>query len=306
MRRLVLRLRLMPEEITFSSSASLRLCARLSVCRSKHGCAFVVVPHGNAEETAVGPAVRDPTKIVGSDQCAKCHEKEVQQWMRTPHFATFDTLHRLPRGEGDRRPAWAWARSSGMTRVYAVPLHGAGPGRPGAGGGRRVVRIVPRRRRRIGSRSTPITAGRTRRRRRSRPSIASERLKASIAAGMNNPHNVYLIARQCYDCHTVPDESLVNVGRHVAGSQDFELVAWSQGIVRHNFLRTGGTANGAPSPAELRVMYVVGVLADLEYSLRAVATATRQGDVRRHKCPAGGADEAAAARDSATGRRSAA
>jgi hypothetical protein len=100
---------------------------------------------------------------------------------------------------------------------------------------------------------------------------------ASIAAGMNNPHNVYLIARQCYDCHTVPDESLVNVGGHLAGSQDFELVAWSQGLVRHNYLRSGGAANEALSPGELRVLYVVGVLADLEYSLRAVAKATNKG-----------------------------
>jgi hypothetical protein len=104
----------------------------------------------------------------------------------------------------------------------------------------------------------------------------AERTKASITAGMNNPHNLYLVARQCFGCHTVPDERLVNVGQHVAGSQDFELVAWSQGIVRHNFLRTGGVANGALSPAELRVMFVVGVLADLECSLRAVALATEK------------------------------
>jgi hypothetical protein len=104
----------------------------------------------------------------------------------------------------------------------------------------------------------------------------AQRLKESIALGMNNPHNIYLIARQCYDCHTVPHESVVNVGGHLAGSQDFELVAWSQGIVRHNFLRTGGAANGSLSPAEVRVMFVVGVMTDLEYSLRAVAAATEK------------------------------
>ena len=102
----------------------------------------------------------------------------------------------------------------------------------------------------------------------------AKRVKDSIAQGMNNPHNIYLIARQCYDCHTVPNEKLVNVGGHLAGSQDFELVAWSQGMVRHNFVRTGGTTNATLSPEDLRVMYVVGVLTDLEYSLRAVAAAT--------------------------------
>jgi hypothetical protein len=101
-----------------------------------------------------------------------------------------------------------------------------------------------------------------------------QRIEQSIARGMNNPHNVYLIAKQCYNCHTVPHERLVNVGGHSAGSPGFELVAWSQGIVRHNFLRTGGNTNGESTPAQLRVLYVVGVMTDLEYSLRAMAAAT--------------------------------
>jgi hypothetical protein len=104
----------------------------------------------------------------------------------------------------------------------------------------------------------------------------TKRVQESIARGMNNPHNVYLIARQCYDCHTVPNERLVNVGGHLAGSAEFELVSWSQGMVRHNFVRTGGTSNGTLSPAELRVMYVVGAMADLEHSLRATAAATEK------------------------------
>src|SRR4029079_13144230 len=102
-----------------------------------------------------------------------------------------------------------------------------------------------------------------------------KRIADSVAKGMNNPHNIYLIARQCYDCHTVPNEKLVNAGGHQAGSNDFELVSWSQGMVRHNFLR-GGAANATLTAEELRVMYVVGVMTDLEYSLRAVATATEK------------------------------
>ena len=45
-------------------------------------------------------------------------------------------------------------------------------------------------------------------------------------------------------------------------------------MVRHNFVRTGGDTNATLSPEDLRVMYVVGVMTDLEYSLRAVAAAT--------------------------------
>jgi hypothetical protein len=98
---------------------------------------------------------------------------------------------------------------------------------------------------------------------------------------MNNPGNLYLIAQQCLNCHTVPDEQLVNVGGHRAGSQEFELVAWSQGKVRHNFLHGGGATNAPSPPERLRVMYVVGVLADLEYSLRATSLATQDATYGR-------------------------
>lgn len=104
----------------------------------------------------------------------------------------------------------------------------------------------------------------------------ARRREKSVAAGMNNPSNLYLIARNCYDCHTVPNEMLVNIGGHQAGSLDFELVAWSQGMVRHNFLRTGGHVNAPSTKSRLRVMYVVGVLTDIEYALRATAIATQR------------------------------
>ena len=108
------------------------------------------------------------------------------------------------------------------------------------------------------------------------PEHRRERIERSIAAGMNNPANLYLVARQCLACHTSPNERLVNVGGHAAGSAEFELVAWSQGKVRHNFLRTDGAANAPSSPERLRVMFVVGVMADLEASLRATAAASEK------------------------------
>ncbi len=230
---------------------------------------------GSAAEPEVGPLVRDLAKIVGSDQCAKCHEKEVQQWMRTPHFATFDTLHRLPQAKqiADRLGLASIKRNETCVRCHYTEQDQEGRVRVVAGVSCESCHGAAKDWIAIhadygGPNATKASESAEHR---------QDRLKASIAAGMNNPHNVYLVARQCYDCHTVPDESLVNIGQHVAGSQDFELVAWSQGIVRHNFLRTGGSANGALSPAELRVLYVVGVLADLEYSLRAVAIATDKG-----------------------------
>ena len=105
-----------------------------------------------------------------------------------------------------------------------------------------------------------------------------ERLEKATALGMRNTQNVYLIARSCYECHTIPHEKLVNVGGHPATSPEFELVAWSQGSIRHNFLRTGGQANAESSPEKLRLLYVVGLIADLEFSARATAEATEKSE----------------------------
>jgi hypothetical protein len=226
----------------------------------------------NAEEPKIGPPVPDAAKVVGPDQCAKCHQAEVQQWMQTPHFATFDTLHRKPRAKeiADKLGLQSIKRSDVCTQCHYTMQNQDGRDRVVAGvsceschggaqgwltmhsdyGGPGVTRATESAEHR------------------------AQRVKDSIAHGMNNPHNIYLIAKQCYDCHTVPNEKLVNVGGHLAGSQDFELVSWSQGMVRHNFVRSNGTTNATLTPEELRVMYVVGVLTDLEYSLRATATAT--------------------------------
>ncbi len=225
-----------------------------------------------ADEPNTGPAAPDAAKIVGAEQCAKCHQPEVQQWMRTPHFATFDSLHRQPRAKeiAGKLGVSSIKRSEVCTQCHYTLQNQEGRERVVAGvscescHGGALSWLTPH--------ADYGGAGITR----ATESVEhrAQRVKDSVAQGMNNPHNIYLIARQCYDCHTVPNEKLVNVGGHLAGSRDFELVAWSQGMVRHNFARTGGTTNATLSPEDLRVMYVVGVMTDLEYSLRAVAAAT--------------------------------
>jgi hypothetical protein len=227
-----------------------------------------------AEGTSVGPAVPEAAKVVGPDQCAKCHQPEVQQWQQTPHFATFDSLHRKPRAKeiADKLGEKSIKRSPVCTQCHYTMQNQEGRDRVVAG-----VSCESCHGGALGwltSHSDYGGAGITRLT--ETPAHREKRVNESIAQGMNNPHNIYLIARQCYDCHTVPNERLVNVGGHQAGSQDFELVAWSQGMVRHNFVRTGGMANATLKPEELRVMYVVGVMTDLEYSLRAVAAATEK------------------------------
>ncbi|TWT87470.1 Perchlorate reductase subunit gamma precursor [Pseudobythopirellula maris] len=227
-----------------------------------------------AQAPGFGPAEPAAAKVVGSDACAKCHAAEVNQWRATPHFRTFEELHRTPEAKAiaDRlgirsvkrggtcvRCHYTQQEVNGRMRVTegvsCESCHGAAQdwldlhADYGPGANRQTESADHRRERRL----------------------------RSVMAGMNNPGNLYLVARQCLDCHTAPDEQLVEVGGHTAGSTDFDLVAWSQGMVRHNFVRSGGAANAPSGPERLRVMHVVGVMTDLEYSLRAVAGATQAG-----------------------------
>lgn len=219
----------------------------------------------------VGEILNDPAKIVGPETCIKCHEQEMQQWHQTPHFDTFDSLHRMPEAKAiaDRMGlgsikrnetcvACHYTQQEVNSRVRVVAgvscesCHGAAKDWLAIHadfGGPNITRETET------------------------PEHRKQRIAESVKAGMNNPANLYLIARQCLSCHTTPNEKLVNVGGHAAGSPDFELVSWSQGMVRHNFL-VGKGINAQATPEELRVMYVVGILADLEASLRATAAAT--------------------------------
>ena len=227
---------------------------------------------GATEPNAAPAFVKcDPAKVLGADSCAKCHEQEVRTWQSTPHFRTFDSLHRTPRAK-------AIAKNLGLRSVKrndtCVQCHYT---RQQQGARVRVVAGVSceschgaatdwvKLHAEYGGGVTKATESAEHR---------QSRREQSIAAGMNNPANVYLIARQCLACHTTPEEKLVNIGGHNAGSDEFELVSWSQGMVRHNFQRTDGQQNAPSSLARVRVMYVVGALADLEASLRAVSKAT--------------------------------
>ena len=92
---------------------------------------------------------------------------------------------------------------------------------------------------------------------------------------MIRPSNLYFLVANCFDCHTVPNEKLVNVGGHTAGSK-FELVQWTQGEIRHNVWYSED--NNEASIERRRVLYVLGKLIDLEYALNGLAKATKRAD----------------------------
>lgn len=227
-----------------------------------------------AQSEDVAPWPVDSHQVVGHEKCVKCHQSEVDTWKKTPHAETYESLHRKPEAAEIVRKLGLQSvkRNDVCIQCHYTMQHADGKDRAIAGvsceschgaaqawveihsdyGGPKVTRLQE-------------TAEHKQKRR-----------ELSMEKGMRNPVNLYLVAQSCLACHTTPNEQLVNQGGHSAGSKDFELVAWSQGMVRHNFVRSEGKSNASSGPDRLRVMYVVGQLADLEFSLRATAKATQK------------------------------
>lgn len=223
-------------------------------------------------QTVAGPPELNPEKVLGYETCQKCHGQEIAVWKETPHFQTFRALHRKPEAQeiakrmgvrsikrGELCIQCHYTQKQSGSRISAISgiscesCHGAAAdwiALHNDYGGPTVTRETED------------------------PAHAEKRRQASIAAGMNNPLNLYLIARSCFNCHSIANEELVNVGGHSSGNDAFELVAWSQGMIRHNFNRTQYTSNAVSAPDRLRLMYVVGLLTNLEYSLRATGKAS--------------------------------
>lgn len=217
----------------------------------------------------------DHTKVSGPESCGECHTNEVEAWKKTPHSLTFNEMHRRPEAQ-------AIAEKLGIRRVrseslclschYTPKLDEAGATAVIAGVSCESCH---------GEAKDWINVHNdygTHKTKAAEPAEHRDaRVAKAVAAGMLNPRNLYAVASNCFECHLVPNEKLVNVGGHPAGSPDFELVSWLHGEVRHNFLRSDGKGNADNTPERKRVMFVIGNILDLEHSLRGTALATEKG-----------------------------
>lgn len=234
--------------------------------------------HGNVVAAIVFAGTPNPSKVMGpgndNSGCGGCHKLAYAAWTGSPHSKSLDVLKDSPeakqiaiamgiKGPITRKQNTCWdchitsqAKEDGppqpMGGVSCESCHGAASDwidiHNDRGG--------------HGNADEPAEH-------------RAERWRKSDEKGMIRKDRVYLIAENCFSCHTVPNEDLVNTGHHKAGS-DFELVAWSQGVIRHNFLENDGT-NRVNTPQRLRVMYVVGKLVELEVTLRNLAAAKSDG-----------------------------
>ncbi len=220
---------------------------------------------------ATAQAATDHAKIVGPTQCTECHKETGAIWEATPHFETF---RKMPK----EKKAREIAKKMGFKRIKSgsLCLDCHFTSQPKGDKLKPIAGISCESCHNAGADWIKVHSGFSGKKKDTEsPEEAKQRWIKSDAAGMIRPREMYDWAKNCYGCHTVPNEKLVNVGGHTPGS-DFELVAWSQGKIRHNLWYT--KTNDEATPARKRLMYVVGQAVELETSLAAVGQATMEMD----------------------------
>jgi hypothetical protein len=219
---------------------------------------------------AAGVAVAsDPAKIVGANACAECHKQEAEAWKTTHHFRTFSEMPRKASAKqiseklGLRRIKSESVclschftvqqknnRQEVVSGISCESCHGAAQD------------------------WIKVHSGFSGKTAKSETKAEEDaRWKLAESKGMIRRHAIYQLATNCYSCHAVPQEALVNRGGHKPGSA-FDLVSWSQGEVRHNTWYSQGKENVAADAARKRMLYLVGLGVELETGLRAIGKAT--------------------------------
>ncbi len=230
---------------------------------------FLVVMLSLSGGEVLAQGAPDTDKVKGPDECAECHKKETETWKNTKHYKTFSSL---PRSDD----AKAITKKLGLKRIKSESVclgchftSKVRKGKPKPVAGitceschSAAADWMKRHSEFSGKKKETETEAE-----------AQQRWADAEASGMIRPHMLYDLAKNCYSCHVVPQEELVNKGGHAPGSK-FELVSWSQGEVRHNTWNNGGKENRSASPERQRMMYAIGLAVELEESLRAVGKAT--------------------------------
>tara|TARA_Y100001934_G_scaffold278272_2_gene379101 strand:- start:4258 stop:5253 length:996 start_codon:yes stop_codon:yes gene_type:complete len=235
----------------------------------KHIITIVALSLGAVSANAAGfHHAADPKKVVGvegdgSGNCVSCHGPAVSTWKKTHHFKTFEELEERETTIAlqEKLDIFLITEDENCTQCHYTMKNIddeltaiSGISCESCHGGAKEWNPVHQK---IKDNEDPMAL------------VKAEKL------GMIRPKNYYDVAANCYSCHTVPNEEIVNKG-HKAGSE-FELVAWSQGEVRHNFRASQGKENAEAPIERRRMFYVVGQCLDLEYSIRAVGKATAPG-----------------------------
>lgn len=216
-------------------------------------------------------AAPNPVKVEGPESCAECHVEAVDAWKLTHHFSTFNEMHRTPE-------AREIAQKLGIKRIkhesLCLSCHYTSKEVDGE------IDIIAG----ISCESCHGAAADwvdihndygVHETKENEPADHKQmRIEASIENGMIHPTDIYAVASNCYECHLVPNENLVNVGGHPAGSENFELVSWLNGEVRHNFQASEGKVNAESTIEHKRMLFILSIILETEHGLRGTAKAT--------------------------------
>lgn len=216
------------------------------------------------------------SQVISSEKCIECHESEIKAWQDTKHYANKDLHQNEKAAEIARKmgiASVAQIRTSALCTQchFTVQKLGSSPAKAIGGVGCQSCH---------GGAKDWLEVHNTGDRRESddSPAAMEKRVSEATAKGMIYPHAIHDVAANCYSCHIVTDEKLVNQGGHPPGSESFELVSWLKGEVRHNFFESKGEKNAETPIERQRQLYVVGKCLEMEYSLRGLARAEEKED----------------------------
>jgi hypothetical protein len=203
--------------------------------------------------------VMDVKNVLGPRSCSQCHKESFKAWQKTHHFMNYKKFSKnkdtkkIARIMGVKR-----VKSDGLCATCHYTL------------GKKGRKVKP-----IAGVSCESCHGPAKQWIKIHNKVSlKNHVQLAEAKGFVSPGNLYKAYSNCYQCHLVGNEGLVNKTSHAAGS-DFDLVSWANGEVRHIFQ---GKKKNPPLPlAQQQVMLVVGEALNIEYALRALADAKAEG-----------------------------
>lgn len=218
--------------------------------------------------------------FLGPDACRDCHDIEYDIWLESQHGVSLDEMPKRALAKrvveavgGASNPRenavcqqchFTVAPEPGQTVDTAV----AGPSCEHCHGPAADWRDIHRDYggRRVTKRTEP-------------KAHRQERIDSSVAAGMRWPFMRYEITRACYECHAIhkpglnsADRDGLTKGKHPI-KPEFEIVAYSQGTVRHRFYPPDFDVNQELTQKQLAELWVIGQAAQLVVATEA-ATAS--------------------------------
>jgi DNA-binding phage protein len=243
-----------------------------SAYRARRALAPALVLALSARPLAAAP---DVERIMGPEACAECHIQEIETWKLSVHFKTFNKLPARPEtavmlgklGLGRIRNEPQCMACHFLNKQVEGELTAvAGITCESCHGGSRDWATTH------GDYGKGVTKATE------TPEHRDQRRAQARAAGLITPDNLYALGTNCYGCHIMNDEKIVNRGGHSASTASFNLLTWSQGEVRHTILHTGNKDNPAATPEHRRRLYVLGIILETEFCFRAVARATEKAN----------------------------